>query len=418
MKWLLVTVGGSCQPIVRSIQTLQPERTVFVCSWQSMSQIIGDGKVCSSSGGDPDLPSIPAQLDLTADRYELTDPVEPDDPSNCYQVAMRAIDDIRRRDTDARLFVAYTGGSKSMSAMLAAAALDAGNAELCLVTGFRPDLKVVRDGTEALTRVRVEAVVLHRVRAECDSLLAGYHYRAAEAVLTRYLVHSPACPDARKWVAMCRGFDAWDRFDHRAAMDLLQATGCCTEHLGFLGRVTKSDDKAWKSPAGYLLALDLLANAERRAAQGRYDDASGRHYRAAEMVAQTFLWGRRQLDTARVPADRLPADMQRRLRPDGDNTVKLGVSDAWQLAASLDSDLKAWFKEWERRLKDALKLRNYSLFAHGTTPVTQQCYRKDVEEGVAAFARSALDHLKSRRLAGDLAPPPPFPTSLPQADGP
>jgi hypothetical protein len=45
-KILLVTVGGSFQPIVTAIGTLSPDRVIFICSdgdKGSKSQVIGEG---------------------------------------------------------------------------------------------------------------------------------------------------------------------------------------------------------------------------------------------------------------------------------------------------------------------------------------------------------------------------------------
>ncbi|WP_334311911.1 hypothetical protein [Aphanizomenon sp. CS-733/32] len=48
-KILLITVGGSHQPIVTAIRDLQPDRVVFICSDSNKgtkSQIIGEGYPC------------------------------------------------------------------------------------------------------------------------------------------------------------------------------------------------------------------------------------------------------------------------------------------------------------------------------------------------------------------------------------
>ncbi len=66
-KILFVSVGGSYQPIVKAIESLKPERTVFFCSTGSHSQVIGKGKPCEQRKGSEivkKLPNIPTQLQM------------------------------------------------------------------------------------------------------------------------------------------------------------------------------------------------------------------------------------------------------------------------------------------------------------------------------------------------------------------
>jgi hypothetical protein len=67
---LLVTVGGSHQPIVTAIKSLEADHTIFICSdgsRGSISQILGAGTPCEVRRGSEvveKLPNIPIQLGL------------------------------------------------------------------------------------------------------------------------------------------------------------------------------------------------------------------------------------------------------------------------------------------------------------------------------------------------------------------
>jgi hypothetical protein len=71
-KVLLITVGGSPEPIITSIKTLEPDRVVFICSEEangqkgSKSQIIGAGKPCEIRSGAEvtKISNIPTYLSL------------------------------------------------------------------------------------------------------------------------------------------------------------------------------------------------------------------------------------------------------------------------------------------------------------------------------------------------------------------
>lgn len=87
-KILLITVGGSHQPIVTTIRSLKPDRVIFLCSTGSRgseSQVIGQGTPCEVRRGTEvieRLPNIPTQAEL-GERFQPERDVikiqEPDD---------------------------------------------------------------------------------------------------------------------------------------------------------------------------------------------------------------------------------------------------------------------------------------------------------------------------------------------------
>ena len=115
--------------------------------------------------------------------------------------------------------------------------------------------------------------------------------------------------------------------------------------------------------------LDLWLNAERRAAQGRYDDAVARVYRMIEWTGQWLLRTKLGADTADFAADLLPLHVL--AHPDGDGKVKLGLWDAWQVVKSHLKPGPAHDLIANRgsELRDLLRIRNDSILAHGFTPV-------------------------------------------------
>jgi hypothetical protein len=74
---LLITVGGSHQPIATAIRSLEPDRTIFICSdgsKGSQSQVLRTGKPCEVRRGMEvveRLPNIPTQVGL-GDRFNST----------------------------------------------------------------------------------------------------------------------------------------------------------------------------------------------------------------------------------------------------------------------------------------------------------------------------------------------------------
>ena len=420
MKWLLQTVGGSSEPIIKAINTLRSDRVIFICSGNlngakgSCSQVLGQGMVCGKPGEPATLPNIPMQAGILEASYDLSVyDADPDDLSQCYEKIADAIASIRIQDKDAQVYCDYTGGTKSMSGALAMAAVDDGDIRIMLVTGARRDLVKVEDGTEFLTPAGTESILLRRLTRELDRLLSQYDYAAAERIISTYLTESPRNALAQKWLLACRAFDAWDRFDHAQAFRLISGANSLeyTGHLRFLGPLARSTDPCWKGITGYQLVLDVLANAGRRASQGRYDDAVARHYRAVELLIQTYLWNSFGVDSGQVESVAIPDDIQWKEKIEEWPTA-LGLIKSWDLAAQLSDPIGSIWAEAKSRLLQAGKRRNYSILAHGTVPIDARAYAEDRENGMAGFVLEAL------RVIGEidgnvrrLPLPPEFPTT-------
>lgn len=133
-KILLVTVGGSFQPIITAIRSLQPDRIIFIASngeKGSKSQVIGEGTPCEVRRGAEvieRLPNIPTQVGL-GDRFQKDRDLiliqNPDDLSECYPKIRNFIRDLLADPTH-EIMADYTGGTKTLSAALVMAAVDCG----------------------------------------------------------------------------------------------------------------------------------------------------------------------------------------------------------------------------------------------------------------------------------------------------
>jgi len=87
-KILIVTVGGSCAPVVNAVRMGGYDHVFFVCSTGSKGSEIavdGDGKPCKEGrDGRKDM-SIVAQTGLSRDQYSKLPLDNPDDLGLCYQ---------------------------------------------------------------------------------------------------------------------------------------------------------------------------------------------------------------------------------------------------------------------------------------------------------------------------------------------
>jgi CRISPR-associated protein (TIGR02710 family) len=409
---LFVTVGGSHQPILTSIKSLNPDRVIFICSagdQGSKSQVIGDCTPCEVRKGTEivdRLPNIPTQANLGSKFQQATDLVVLDDLDNladCYQKIVAKIQEIQRTSPSSKIKADYTGGTKTMTASLAIAALHY-KVELHLTTGARVDLIRVEEG-EMTDRVQVTPLLVQQaIDHYLPVFLKQYNYSGAITQLTQLPSIGEIASGQKRTIQVlkdiCQGFEAWDRFDHAAAMTSLKNYRQYPEiesGLVFLQKVIDSRKEITENRQpnlsterhGYEIVQDLLLNADRRATQNRYDDAVGRLYRALELLAQVRLWQQYQIRTGNLDISKLPESIKNNYQNHG----KLGLFESYQLLAQINSDpIGKLYQQYEQDIEQVLRKRNNSLFAHGFRPITANDYT-GIHQAIKDFIHQCLEEV-------------------------
>ena len=404
-KILFITVGGSHQPIITSIRELQPDRVVFLCSdgpKGSKSQVIGSGTPCEVRRGTEvidKLSNIPTQVGL-GDKFQPDRDLilieEPDDLSECYLKASLYIQNLQETVADAQMMADYTGGTKSMSVGLAMASVDY-QLKLYVTTAVRTNIIKVERG-ELTGTARVAPVVAQRTLEQfLPIFLEQYNYPAAIAQLRRLLSSMELPAEVKRQIqtlyASCSGLDAWDRFEHREALELLEPqmrNPIIRNLVLFLKKVINSrgqidenfDSSNGTEGHGYEIVQDLILNAERRVEQQRYDDAVGRLYRALELLAQIRLLKGYGIKTGDVDLTKLPEN----LRDEYDKKrvkgkIQIPLRESYELLSKISSDdpIGKIYLENANKIINALQVRNNSLFAHGFNPINSNDYEKTSE---------------------------------------
>jgi len=385
MKILVATVGGSLQPIITSITQSKPDRIYFLCSQQSKRELDG---ICNKAKV-ADMP------------YESEIINGIDDLNECYACGLKLLDSLRNEFPDAEIIADYTGGTKSMGAGLAAAALDVKGIRLGLVTGSRFDLKQVTDGTQSLRTSQAVGIQLERRLQTISNCFKTFDYPTAISWLEETLqlpdVDSEKTVMLQRWLTLASALDNWDKFDHTSAWNLLHNYRArYTKLVMFLEVVVWSRKKldpdfakqelprlsASPKGHGYEVIEDLFLNAQRCAAQHRFDDAVARLYRALELLAQARLRLGYSIDTGDLSLKLLPQELQGEYRKlaDSKGKIKLPLTPAFDLLAKLTDfytePLGTLYKQYRGQLRDFLSIRNQSLLAHGLTPVQSEDYDK------------------------------------------
>lgn len=362
---LLVTVGGSPEPILHAVRSHQPDEVVFVCSAPpcpspSLELVSGTGMADGTN-----LVQELGLSDFRPDLQVLPLP-NPDDLADAYQRIRAHVGGLRERFSQLELLGDYSGGTKTMSAALALALLEE-EALLTVVAGERSNLIRIDQslGVNAMRLSRLRAA--RSLRERLPLLLADHRYDRLRDSLAAY---ARSCGDglddytgeaAARLDQCLEALMRWDRFQWHQALDLARTTPlveCFPELIAWWERVVAASEWFEGTPpdlpvTGYELVQDLLLNAERRGRRGWTDDAVARLYRALELLAQTYL--KLELD-GDGPDERNPG---------------LGRLYGWLRERERGHGLGGCADRQWGRLRQLLNQRNDSLLGHGLSPVDQ-----------------------------------------------
>ncbi|MCS6958837.1 MAG: TIGR02710 family CRISPR-associated CARF protein [Pseudanabaenaceae cyanobacterium SKYGB_i_bin29] len=422
-KVLFVTVGGSPQPIVTAIKSLNPDRVIFICSSNnkgkgSIDQVVGKGTPCEIRKGDTvvdRLPNIPTQAEITARFNPDRDIIlidDPDDLSECYTKIADGIKKVKEEEEMANIYADYTGSTKTMSAALVVASLDY-DIQLMITTSTVRTNNIRVEVGERTRRARTIGMSVRRLLEQnVTTYLKEYNYSAAVRYLEELQVNHELVEQDGQKVGMCldicRAFDAWDKFEHSTAWQLIQPYMKSLKEYGiFLKKVKYSrnlldpdfrGDDLIKGH-GYEVLQDLLLNVERRVEQKRYDDAVGRLYRSLELLAQLRLLLQYGLKTENVDVTQLPKDLQSKYESYRlqDGKVQLALQRSYELLCDLNDPLGRVYENYKGRIMDALATRNYSILAHGFSPIIEEKYRK-FADCILGFMREGLSICVGNKL--------------------
>jgi len=414
---LIISLGTTPKPIINCIKSLRPDRVVFLCSSESQKMV---DEVISEVA----LPDFSADRDLEvlqqSPAAKSTQSIENelDQLDRVYLRVLKIFKRVRDESRHCQIIADYTGGTKTMTAGLAMAAIDDGEVRLNVTTGKREAAKTP-SGHSTPSEVNTAAIHARRLHNhELPLLLKRYDYEAARQAVRR--VYALPFSDSQNKQELKRiedrlfGLDAWDRFDHREALEIFQNLDDPDLRKAFvfpLKRIIASrrllDKEAqewpWMPGHGLEAVEDLLRNAERRASQERYDDAVGRFYRAMELTEQLLLKkgvckqvGMQGIETGSVKIDCLPAPIQEKWRfkaasktSDSQSIFKIGLTDGFDLLGDLGHPTGLAWQQQRKRLINALSTRNNSLFAHGFKPVDYKGW-KDFSGVLNPFLHEAI----------------------------
>jgi CRISPR-associated protein (TIGR02710 family) len=410
----LVSVGGTPAPVLHVLRKHRPAHVWYFCS---------AGSRANADEIQSKLDWHPAPRFIEVDRFEELGP--------CYQELRRKIPDIlaETKVNPAEVLVDYTGGTKTMSAALVIAASELFQ-QFSYVGGEQREqggLGVTVDGQErVLYQGNPWAELAIREIERARDLWAGCQFEVAATLLRQVAPKVPRRLRFEALATLAEGMAA------RHRLDFVEAQRRLREAIGRLRPMFEACPASSPLPvaeaaleicaacsqgsASAMFLRELLDNTLRTAAQGRYEDAAARLYRAMEMQGQVWLAEATDglFTNGKCKAART-AEIPEALKalpfctPDEQGEIKLSLEQLFAALAALghsqgkaiaaDLFLPDGKRNPKSRFCTGTEKRNASILAHGVQPIGA--------EGFEQMKRLAIEFL-GFRLDGEANPIPPL----------
>lgn len=371
-KAMIISVGGTPAPIIKSIVEYKPEFISFFAS-QDTCDLVASIKTEVVNHG----LSIKSELTLADNVNDLL---------HCHGKAEEAVERILTKGyKKEEVIVDYTGGTKNMSVALVLAAITHGFS-FSYVGGTertKEGVGIVVDGSEEVYQnVNPWDFLAIEEKKKIALLFNQYQFKAAKNLLDGLLEKGTKYKSIYKKLGfLVDGYYKWDLFRYQEALELFKRAKSeelldiddkaikkfakeSGERTGFLFEIVNTSKKPCLS-----LILDMFSNAERRFEEGKIEDSILRLYRLIEMIAQEGLLTKYNIDASDVKKDQIPANLKdefiRNHKSPRDGRIKIPQTAAFRLLDELGDEIGKSFTTNESRFFDIQSSRNYSYLAHG-----------------------------------------------------
>ena len=378
---MIVSVGGTPPPIIKSIIEYQPEFISFFASQDTCDMIAQIKEETSKKGV-----SFSSEITLVDNA---------DDLLLCFEKAEEAVKRVIAKQYKTEdVIVDFTGGTKNMSVALTLAAITHGFS-FSYVGGkerTKDGVGTVVNGSEVVYQsINPWDFLAIEEKRKIVLLFNSYQFKAAKDLTDGLLEKSIKYKSMFKKLGfLIDGYHKWDLFRYHEAKELfkrakieelletddasIRAFAKASNHmLNYLEKIVTCGKKP-----NLVFILDMYSNAERRFEEGKIDDAILRLYRLVEMSAQERLLNKYGIDASDVDKEKIPDKLKdefvKNYRSQRDGKIKISQATAFKLLNELNDPLGKSYKDNESRFLDIQSSRNYSYLAHGFESLKEKTY--------------------------------------------
>lgn len=383
-KAMIISVGGTPAPIIKSICEYKPEFVSFFASQDTSDSVKSIKDEVLKLGA-----IVKSELTLADDINDLF---------HCHGKAEEAVKRVLDKGYNKdEVIVDYTGGTKNMSVALALAAITHG---FCFsYVGGKERTKngvgIVVNGQEIIySCINPWDFLAVEEKKKIALLFNQYQFKAAKELIDDICAKNIKNKLLFKNIGtIIDGYHKWDLFRHKEAVDLFGRakldeikqhddtriqlfTKETEKRLTFLKNAIAESNNSNKPCLPFM--LDLYANAERRYLEGKTDDAILRIYRIVEMGAQERLLSKYSISVSDVRKEQIPERLReefiRMYKSQGDSKIKISQTAAFNLLDNLGDALGKKFIEKKDSFLKIQSSRNYSYLAHGFGSSKEKTY--------------------------------------------
>ena len=381
-KLVLMTLGGSPEPLKKSIEMYEPDQIFFLASHESVS-LASD---------------IFKALDFKPEaKYEITE--DPNLMFECYKKARRCVDRDKKTGISPKdIMVDYTGGTKVMTAAL-------GNAYRFNYVGGssrnKDGVGTVLNGKEELfVEMSPWSIFAEEERRQVVTLFNRRKFISVCEIINTACERELPFQIEKYFQSirpLAQGLQLWDQFEHKSAQTLLKEgfvklrdylsvypeenlrvfSKEVERCLLFLNQVMNKT----KGLCLYhrVLIDDLLNHARRKIEDCRYDDATARIYRALELYGQILFEKAAKCDNGEVDPKIIPESIRdefvRKYQDSCTEKLKLPLQTTFECLKEMGNNEGMRFFSRLKKIKDVQSNRNQSILAHGIKPIPEHAAR-------------------------------------------
>lgn len=266
------------------------------------------------------------------------------------------------------IVVDYTSGTKAMSAAIVSAGIASNVGLISYTYGKRGEGGRVMSGSEKITTLSPNLFITEKKLEEAKLLFNKNLFEAVIHVLSSFedVPHPEFSNKISFIVHLSTAFNSWDKFEFGLAFDMLNKMKrnetFIIEAKHFvvnLEKLTQAANKLKEKKLNEYLVSELISNANRRAEEGKYDDAVARLYRALEMIGQIEFEKQFGCSTSDAKIENIPEqfreDIVSKYYDTKDRKIKIPLFGTFELISKVKVDFANKLNENIARLKKSFR---------------------------------------------------------------
>ena len=426
MLALILSCGGSPEPLIFSIKNVNPDFVYFLCSDDSKKEV----------------DDILIDANFSKENYDIKVVNDHESLDESFAKSREIINELQTDYDD--IHIDFTGGAKPMVAGLVLAAIGE-NCSYSYVgskdskSRDKNGLGIVQTGFEKIKEQKDPFEIFAVMEFEKGmDFFNRYQFDAARSNFedaTKKLESKSLKELSNLYIELVNLYDLWDKFNNITAhkktlnsileniLNEINSSDNLKNYLSneypkFIPQIEDNIEflKLKISRRGIIKTSDvpfylpdLLNNASRRIDEAKYDDAVARLYRAIELIAQVKLTQNNLINEHILQSNsefKINTISIKELDNNAVNdvvsgfneydeskkTFKIGLKKSYQLLEAIGSEFASDYLE-DDDIRNNLSLRNSSILAHGLKPI-DETKANELYSQVFEYAKKAFPEVE------------------------